>query len=247
MFAVDANGGRSGDAERFGKPGVGPEPGNTDERSDSVLLDDVDQAGAPLSDEAIPAVEAVDGAPQASAPDDDTSASEVTEEFVRLFTKYQRRIFLFILAQVGNPTEAEDLHQQTNLVLWTKFSHFKPGTNFLAWAMKIARYEILRRRARLKSERTLFSEEFLNAVAEEIEDSVDYLEARRAALAECLKKLRPRDRELIEQRYAPGATGKAVAERLGRPLNAVYQSLGRIRRALHECISRRLSAEYDRG
>ncbi len=210
-----------------------------------MLVDDVQQQDGPLSDDAIPeagSVAAEDA--EASAP---LAPEQVTEEFVRLFTKYQRRIFLFILAQVGNPTEAEDLHQQTNLVLWMKFSHFKPGTNFLAWAMKIARYEILRRRARLQSERTLFSDEFLDAVAGEVEERVDYLEARRAALAECLKKLRPRDRELIEQRYAPGASGKAVAERLGRPLNAVYQSLGRIRRALHECINRRLSAEYDRG
>lgn len=212
-----------------------------------MLVDDVQQQDGPLSDDAIPETASLVHADTERSVSGPPAPEQVTEEFVRLFTRYQRRIFLFILAQVGDPTEAEDLHQQTNLVLWMKFSHFKPGTNFLAWAMKVARYEILRRRARLHSERVLFSDAFLDAVAGEVEENVDYLEARRAALAECLKKLRPRDRELIEQRYAPGTTGKALAERLGRPLNAVYQSLGRIRRALHECINRRLAAEYDRG
>jgi RNA polymerase sigma-70 factor (ECF subfamily) len=44
-------------------------------------------------------------------------------------------------------------------------------------------------------------------------------------------------------RYAPGETGKNLAEQIGRPSNSVYQSLGRIRRTLMECIQRRLAAE----
>jgi RNA polymerase sigma-70 factor (ECF subfamily) len=62
-------------------------------------------------------------------------------------------------------------------------------------------------------------------------------------LLQCLQKLKARDRELIQQRYAPGESGKHLAGALGRPANSVYQSLGRIRRTLWECIQRRLSAE----
>ena len=40
--------------------------------------------------------------------------------------------------------------------------------------------------------------------------------------------------------YAPGESGKSAAEDLGRPVNAVYQSLGRIRRTLLECVNRQL-------
>ena len=59
----------------------------------------------------------------------------------------------------------------------------------------------------------------------------------------CLARLAPSDRELIRRRYSPGETGKSLAEALGRPANSVYQSLGRIRRTLLECIKRRLAAE----
>jgi RNA polymerase sigma-70 factor (ECF subfamily) len=59
----------------------------------------------------------------------------------------------------------------------------------------------------------------------------------------CLKKLKAPDRELVRRRYAPGSSGKSVAEVLDRPANSVYQSLGRIRRTLLECVNRQLSTE----
>ncbi len=87
-----------------------------------------------------------------------------------------------------------------------------------------------------------FSDEFLETVSKEALERSDELEQRRAALVECLKKLRPKDRELIQQRYTPGERGKHLAEQIGRPANSVYQSLGRIRRVLMDCIQRRLTA-----
>ena len=70
------------------------------------------------------------------------------EEFVRLFTRYQRPLFLYLLTRVPNPVEAEEILQETNIVIWRKFAHFTPGTNFLAWASQIAKYELLKYRER---------------------------------------------------------------------------------------------------
>jgi RNA polymerase sigma-70 factor (ECF subfamily) len=165
------------------------------------------------------------------------------EEFVQLFTRSQRRLYLHILVQAPNPLDAEEILQETNIVIWSKCERFQPGTNFFAWACQIANYEVLRFRDRRRRDRLCFSEEFIRQVAEESEQSSDALEARRAALLECLAKLRPQDRELIQRRYAPGESGKNLAELLGRPANSVYQSLGRIRRTLFECIHRRLAVE----
>lgn len=164
-------------------------------------------------------------------------------EFVQLFTHYQRRLFLYILSQVPNPIEAEEVLQETNVVIWSKFSQFREGTNFLAWVSQIATFEVMKHRSRRKRSRLQFSDEFLEAVSREALERSDEFEQRRAALAECLAKLRAKDRKLIEQRYAPGERGKRVAEQLGRPANSVYQSLGRIRKLLMECIQRRLAAD----
>ena len=163
-------------------------------------------------------------------------------EFVQLFTHHQRRLFLYILSQVPNPIEAEEIQQETNVIIWSKFAQFREGTNFLAWVSQIANFEIMKYRSRRKRNRLQFSNEFLETVSREAVERSDELEERRVALVECLGKLRPRDRKLIEQRYTPGEKGKHLAEQIGRPANSVYQSLGRIRRALMECIQRRLSA-----
>jgi RNA polymerase sigma-70 factor (ECF subfamily) len=161
-------------------------------------------------------------------------------EFVQLFTHYQRRLFLYILSQIPNPIEAEEVQQETNVVIWSKFAQFRQGTNFLAWVSQIANFEVMKYRSRKKRDRMQFSDEFLETVSREALERSDELEDRQKALVECIEKLRPRDRELIQQRYAPGEKGKHLAEQIGRPANSVYQSLGRIRRSLMECIQRRL-------
>jgi RNA polymerase sigma-70 factor (ECF subfamily) len=166
------------------------------------------------------------------------------EEFIQLFTRSQRRLYLLILAQVGNVDRAEEILQESNVVLLSKHRQFQAGTNFFAWAAQIAHYEVLKSRQRRKRDRLRFQdEEFLQVVAAEVATQTDALDDRRHALQQCLGRLRVQDRELINRRYAPGASGKLEAEALGRPANSLYQSIGRIRRMLLECIRRRLAGE----
>jgi len=162
-------------------------------------------------------------------------------EFVQEFTRNQRRLYLFILSQVGRPTDAEEVLQNTNLVVWRKAALFTPGTSFFAWSSRIATYEVLKLRERRGRDKLRFSPEFIEVIAHDASEAGEEWEERRKALSDCLGKLRPRDRELIERRYAPGENGKSAAEDLGRPVNAVYQSLGRIRRTLLECVNRHLA------
>ena len=179
--------------------------------------------------------------PQASA-----IGASAGDEFVQLFTRHQRRLYLFILAQVPHPVDAEEILQETNVIIWQKCDSFRPGSNFFAWACQIAKYEVLKQRDKRRRERLHFSDRFVEQMAADALAGADELEQRRQALIDCLGKLRSNDRELIERRYAPGETGKSVADFLGRPANSVYQSLGRIRRALLECIHRRLTMEAGR-
>ncbi|GAB4160462.1 MAG: sigma-70 family RNA polymerase sigma factor [Planctomycetaceae bacterium] len=164
-------------------------------------------------------------------------------EFVQLFSKHQRRLYLYILAQVANPVDAEEILQEANIIIWRKFETFQPGTNFFAWISRIASYEVLKFRDRRRRDRLYFSSEFLDAVSEEFEDCQEMILERRTALQTCLGKLRSKDQELIRQRYASGESGKKLARRLGRPVNSVYQSLGRIRKTLLECMRRQMAVE----
>ncbi len=164
-------------------------------------------------------------------------------EFVQLFTRSQRPLYLHILTLVPHPADAEEILQETNLVVWRKVGQFRPGTNFIAWARQIATLEVLKFRDRKHQERLRFSDEFLERIAAENEKAVDEVDPRQKALSACLGKLRRSDRELIQQRYAPGECGHSIAKKLGRPANSVYQSLGRIRRILLDCVTRRMATE----
>lgn len=186
---------------------------------------------------------AVSGGEKQGETDATTVSGPPQEELVQLFTRSQRRLYLHILAQLGNPVDAEEALQETNLVIWRKSDQYRPGTNFLAWACQIANFEVKKLRERRGRDRLYFSDEFVQRISEETPGTGEEFEERRRALNECLRRLRPKDRELIQRRYAPGENGRSVAEFLGRPANSVYQSLGRIRRTLLECIRRRLAAE----
>src|SRR5436190_18410489 len=65
------------------------------------------------------------------------------EEFARLFARNARRIYGFIMTLVFNHHDAEEVFQNTNVILWNKFGEFQPGSNFFAWASRIAYYEVL--------------------------------------------------------------------------------------------------------
>ena len=167
--------------------------------------------------------------------------SPAKDEFVDLITRHRGALFGYILALVQNTTDAEDLMQQTCLVLWRKFDQYDPEGNFVQWAAKTAQFEVLNFFKRRRRDRVVLSDELLGDLALAAEEADDRDTARKEALVGCMAKLSDEDRKLIEQCYAGRARIKSVAESLGRSADGVYKSLGRIRRWLFECVERALA------
>ena len=166
-----------------------------------------------------------------------------TERFVELLTRYQQRIFLFILSLVPNQGEAEEVLQETTLVLWRKFGEFKPGTNFKAWAFRIAYLKVQQYWDRRGHDRLRFDEAFLRRVADMATKVPDTVDLRREAMARCLEKLPKKDRDMIRCRYRVGGSVRAAAKELGRSTHAIYKALVRVRRILHDCVRIKLATE----
>jgi RNA polymerase sigma-70 factor (ECF subfamily) len=163
------------------------------------------------------------------------------EAFVALMGQHQRRLHQFVGSLIPNAADADDVLQETNLVLWREFGRFELGTNFVAWACAVAFNQILAWRKRQGRDRLVFSEAYLAAVADELTAAADRLEDRSHALAGCLDRLPSHHRDLLRQRYTDGATVEALAARMGRTTEAVYRMLSRIRLALHECVTNSLA------
>jgi RNA polymerase sigma-70 factor (ECF subfamily) len=173
-----------------------------------------------------------------STPERASVSPESVDAFVRLLGQNQRRIFVYVMSMVPNWTDAEEIIQETNLVLWREFARFQPGTNFTAWACKVALHQVLAWRKRLKRSRLEFSPAFLEAVAEEATVAADLLEERTQCLARCIERLPADRRRLLKLRYNDGLAIETIARQLARTDEAIYRALSRIRRVLHECVTR---------
>lgn len=165
-------------------------------------------------------------------------AGERVDEFVRLLGQNQRRIFQYVLSLVPRWNDAEEIVQETNLVLWREFAHFQIGSNFAAWSCKVAFHQVLAWRKRRQRDRLQFSDAFLEAIAQEADACSDLLEERAQRLSECIDKLPPPHRDLLRLRYTDEQSIEAIAAQVGRTVAAVYRVLSRIRHVLHECVSR---------
>ncbi|TWT84392.1 RNA polymerase sigma factor [Planctomycetes bacterium CA13] len=163
-------------------------------------------------------------------------------DFVRLFSANQRRIQTFILTLLPDRDQAQDVMQNTSVVLWQKFDTFELGTDFTAWAFRIARLEVLSQIRRQGKGRLVFDESMCNDLADELTERDAVSDSRLRALEGCVKKLSAVDRDLLQRRYEEGATIKAVAEAVGRPLEGMYKAMRRIHHTLFECTQRKLSA-----
>jgi RNA polymerase sigma-70 factor (ECF subfamily) len=169
-----------------------------------------------------------------------TSAQKA--EFAAQLTRHQGQLLGYIYSLVRDMDDADDLFQQTSLVLWDKFDQFDASRSFVAWACGVARYEVLNFLRARSRDRLYFSDELSLALIE-AQEAIDEerLEERRAALAGCMKRLRDRDKDLLEACYSRSAGVREVASDRGRSSQSVHNSLRRIRRALFECVRRSLA------
>jgi RNA polymerase sigma-70 factor (ECF subfamily) len=164
----------------------------------------------------------------------------VSETYIRQLVGLQTQLYAYILTLLADRAAAEDVLQETNLVLYCKAEEFTEGTNFDAWAFRTARnqclsYWSIRRRDRLVLDENML---YSSATAESGYANVDLL---KDALSECLAELPAYQRELVESRYAAGGSVGQLAETCGRTESAISQSLYRIRTTLSRCIRGRLS------
>ena len=165
-------------------------------------------------------------------------------EFVKLITREQRQLHAFILSLVWNPSDADEVLQETNLALWEKAAEFDGSRPFLPWAMRFAQFQVmawLKRRQR--QQQWLLDDELVKLLADEAAAEERLFEARRQALATCLQKLPAEQRTLIGRRYEPEASVHAIAAAAGTTPKAISDRLRRIRQGLLNCIQAAIESE----
>jgi RNA polymerase sigma-70 factor (ECF subfamily) len=159
---------------------------------------------------------------------------------LREFVKNRSSLFAFVLSIVRDFAFAEEVLQEVAVVVCDQWADFAPGTNFGAWAARIARNKIfnLSRAARRE---ILLSPEAVDAVqrATEAEPESGGLDAVR----QCLDGVTARVRSLLTMRYREGLSGSDIARRTKSTVTAVHMALSRARSVLARCVEARLARE----
>ena len=166
------------------------------------------------------------------------------QEFLRHFLSSESALRGYILTHVRDFEVAEDLLQQSALVLWQKFEQYDPGRPFLAWALGVARLEILSA-ARRRPGRSLMDGDLDGLVVGEYLRLESELPLRRQLLRLCLKHLPASMTEAVRLRYEEGVDLNQIAARMGKSLAAVKVILHRARLSLQDCV--RLKASTPGG
>ncbi len=166
-----------------------------------------------------------------------------TRDFVELMTQHQGRLYGYVLTLAGDPDVANDVLQEANVVLWKQWRQFEPGSNFKAWAFRVAHFQFMAYRQKRLRDKVLFSDELLSTLASEALEVDERHQERAAKLEECLELLPARSRTAIRLRYAEELNIAEMARQLGRNVNAVYQILFRARQSLIECVQKASTTE----
>lgn len=168
-----------------------------------------------------------------------------TEAFLRLLTEHERRLAIYVTGLVACPQDSQDILQEGKIVMWRQFHQFELGTNFPAWARKILFFQILAYRRRSKRQPSeQLSERLLERLSEESESAQreQRWERRERALQDCVLKLSPEHREILELRYRDETSIEGISRRTERTEGAVYRLLSRLRKNLFLCVERELGA-----
>ncbi|MFH5806094.1 sigma-70 family RNA polymerase sigma factor [Alienimonas sp. DA493] len=160
-----------------------------------------------------------------------------TADFVAHLTAAQNRLYAYVLSLVLDPNEAEDVLQQTNTVLWEKADQFEPGTNFIAWAFRVAYYEALASRKKRLRDKLVFDDALLDDLAARAEKLDNRYPERQKRLRDCLEKLNDRQRTFVRLRYSGTKTLDQIAAEADLTTNALKQALFRARAALIRCVN----------
>lgn len=171
-----------------------------------------------------------------------------------LYDRHGSAIFALVLRLSGDRATAEEVVQETFLVLWDRAERFDPGVASLAtWLRTIARNRTLDRfRATARRPRLVSLEPAaegpgrldalgvgeLVAVGSSGEDPLELTLAseQRAAVAAAVATMPDDERTVIIMAYQQDLTQVEIAERLGWPLGTVKTRTRRALRRLREAL-----------
>lgn len=171
--------------------------------------------------------------------DGGNNAAGVTD-FIKALMGAQFDLYSYIVVLLGGTQDAYDVLQETNQQIIRLEGEREDLVNFLAWAKRVAYFQVCTWRSKQRRERLVFDDSLLEQVAAAASSPERSASDTVRALNECLKKLPAYMRELFTARHVDGVSVKELARRENRSPDGISVTLHRTRMALRECIKKSL-------
>jgi RNA polymerase sigma-70 factor, ECF subfamily len=173
-----------------------------------------------------------------------------------LITRYQNRLYRYLLHLVRQPAEAEDLFQQTWLRVVEKIRSFDASRNFDAWLFTLARNLAIDHLRRIRPQSldeplgeplvdSWHSETVADRISSKDRTPLDHALAdeRRTEISEAMAALPMTYREVLTLRFEDGMKIEEIAQVTRVPLSTAKS---RLRRSLEQ-LRYTLEARYPGG
>ncbi len=163
-----------------------------------------------------------------------------TERLLKHFVEEDAVLRAYVYAATRSYADADDVLQDVWRTLTVKLDQYDDNRSFRAWALGVARMQVLKWRQQKGRNREMPSSEVMDLLAVTAEEHADELDVRLSFLQECLSGLTQSCRKIMEMKYLQEKKISEIAAFMGRNVAAIEMTLVRARRALRECIDQRM-------
>jgi len=166
--------------------------------------------------------------------------------FRELYRAFSRRLYAYVLRQLGDPAQAEEIVADTLYEIWRHPATFRGNSQFSTWLIGIARNKVLMAfRSRKPDAKHEDIDDVAESVANEDPSAFEILaqQQRHEGVRDCMKKLSHEHRECVHLVFYEGMPLAEVASVQACPENTVKTRLFHARQKLKNCLQLLLQRE----
>ena len=168
--------------------------------------------------------------------------------FRELYRGFSRRLFAYVLRQLGDPAQAEEIVADTLYEVWRQPAKFRGDSQFSTWLIGIARNKVLMAFRSRKPDR-LHEDiaDVVDTVASDDPSAFELLaqQQRHEGVRHCMDRLSEDHRECIHLVFYEGMSLAEVASLQACPEGTVKTRLFHARNKLKTCLKLLLQREGD--
>lgn len=163
------------------------------------------------------------------------------EELATQWTSAQRTVAAFVRSLVTDFHASEDVLQRVAVALVRKYDHYDRRRPFIAWALGMAKIEVLMYLRQAATDRLVFDDALVERIADSYEHIADDPSPVPQFVNECVEELDGRSRQAIDLRYGKDLPTAQIALEMQLSDGAVRMMLSRSRSLLRKCLELRIT------